>query len=211
MPLLFCFLFTCTLTVPEELYKQHPVQDSESQTAIKHLKEAAVKTPESEDSTTTAMETQSLVDEEWDPPTEFANMLTKVAKLLNKSADVENLKHFLEFLSHPRTGRRYINIKLYVHCRTPQEVIEALFPQYINFMHTHLLRQILRIFGDEQSITLLKQYEDHFPRKKPLKRMCDPIADEEIETCTGTKRIKVKYDGDVNIDEMIVYAHQTPG
>ena len=86
-------------------------------------------------------------------------------------------------------------------------------------------------FGDEQSKTLLKQYEDNFPRNKPLKRIHHPILDEETEACLGTKRIKVKYDGDVDtttmedvervrqaisrkteIDEcMIVYTNQIPG
>ena len=32
-----------------------------------------------------------------------------------------------------------------------------------------------------------KQYEDNFPRKKPLKRMCDPLSDEEIESETIPK------------------------
>ena len=59
------------------------------------------------------MEQRLVSDKEWDPPTEFADVLTKIAKQLNKTADVEDLKDFLEFLCHPRTGQRYINIKLY--------------------------------------------------------------------------------------------------
>ena len=126
-------------------------------------------------------------DEEWDPLTEFAVMLATVAKLLDKSADVEELKEFLQLLCHPRTGQRYINIRLYEHCNTPREIIKALVPRYINFMHTHLLRRIVKKFGDEQSKALLKQYEDNFPRKKPLKRMHDPLLDEEIESETNPK------------------------
>ena len=79
------------------------------------------------------------------------------------------LKCLLELLGHPHTGMRYIDIKLFEYCGTPQEIIMALVPQYINFMHTNLLRQIVNKFGDEQSKTLLKQHEDNFPRKK------DPI------------------------------------
>ena len=66
----------------------------------------------------------------------------------------------------------------------------ALVPQYINFMHTDLLRQIVNKFGDEQSKTLLKQ-KITFLIKKPLKWMHDPIPDKEIEAGTGRKRIKV--------------------
>ena len=172
-------------------------------------------------------------DEEWDPPTKFAVMLAAVTELLDSSANVKQLKRFLKFLSHPRTQKRYIDVKLYEHCNTPGEIIEVLHPQYINFMHTHLLRQIVDNFGDEQSKTLLKQYEDNFPRKKPLKRMCDPIPDEETEKCHGSKKIKVTCDGDTNVNTttmedvervqqviekntkidqiVIVYANQTAG
>ena len=172
-------------------------------------------------------------EEEWDPPTEFADVLTKIAKQLNKTADVEDLKDFLEFLCHPRTGQRYINIKLYSQCVTPRDIIKALSPQYINFMHTHLLKRIVRKFGNEQSITLLRQYEDNFPCKKPLKRMREPLTIEEMEDCRGSKRMKIVCNGDTNVDNttredvervrqiisrntgiddsMIVYAHQTPG
>ena len=140
---------------------------------------------------TTPEETQSISDEEWDQATEFATMLTRVAELLNRSADVERLKGFLELLGHPRTGMRYIDVKLFENCRTPQEIIMALVPQYMNFVHTDLLRRIVNMFGDEQSKTLLKHYEDNFPHKKPLKRRHEPISDETIEAGTGTKRIKV--------------------
>ena len=169
--------------------------------------------------------------EELDLPRQFSIMLSKVAKLLNESADVESLKLFLKFFCHPHTGQRYIDSKLYEHCKTPREIIEQLFPRYIHFMHTDFLRVIVDTFGNEQSKTLLKQYEDNFPRKKPLKRMHDPVSDEEIDAFSGTKKVKVKSDGDVHtttmkdvkrvqqaisrntqVDEsMIVYSNQMPG
>ena len=77
----------------------------------------------------TPMDTQSISDdEEWDPPSQFADMLTEVAKLLNESADVDDLKLFLEFLCHPRTCQRYISVKLYEHCKNAKEIIRALVP-----------------------------------------------------------------------------------
>ena len=79
----------------------------------------------------------------------------------------------------------------------------ALVPQYINFMHTDLLRQTVN-------------------------KLHDPIPDEEIEAGTGTKRIKVTMEdttttkdvkrtqGTISrnrgIDEsVIVYGNQSPG
>ena len=126
-------------------------------------------------------------DEEFDQHAEFADMLATVTELLDMSANFKQLKQFLKFFCHPRTHKCYFDITLFDHCNTPREIIEALHPQYINFMHTHLLRQIVCKFGDEQSKILLKQYEDNFPRKKPFKRMRDPLLDEEIESETNPK------------------------
>ena len=209
----------------EKTYKHDQMQ---SQPSVEHPRPVKETTANSEESIS-PMEAQPISDDEWDPSMKFSAMLTRVAKQLNQSADVEDLKDFLSFLCHPRTCQRYIDIKLYEHCRTPREIIKALVPQYIHYMHTHLLKQIVEEFGNEQSQTLLKQYEDNFPRKKYLKRMRDPIPDEEV--CSATKKIKVKFDGDFNnttiadvekvqriisrntgIDaSMIVYANQIPG
>ena len=182
-----------------------------------------------------ALEIQSISEEEWDQSVEFAYMLTKATDLLNKSADVEDLKDILKLICHPPTSQQYIDIdfKFYEHCRTPREIIVALARHgYINFMHTDLLRQMVIKVGDEQSKTLLKQYEDNFPRKKPLKRMHHPLPFEETEDHLGRKMVKIVFD-DTNIDgttmedvervrqiisrntgideSVIVYAHQSPG
>ena len=222
------------VTVSAEIFsKHHQAPVSESIKHVRPAEERIVKAQEPREFISTPMEQRLISDEEWDPPTEFADMLTKIAKQLNKTADVEDLKDFLEFLCHPRTGQRYINIKLYSQCVTPRDIIKALSPQYINFMHTHLLKRIVRKFGNEQSITLLRQYEDNFPCKKPLKRMREPLTIEEMEDCRGSKRMKIVCNGDTNVDNttredvervrqiisrntgiddsMIVYAHQTPG
>ena len=170
--------------VPGKLnYKQFQAHVSESKPPINHLGPAEEATVE------------PISDDEWDPPAEFAYMLARVTELLDHSADMKLLKQFLKFFCHPRTQKCYIDVRLFDHCNTPREIIEALHPQYINFMHTHLLRRIVNKFGDEQSKILLKQYEDRFPCKKPLKRMGDPLSDEEIESFTGTKRMKVVYSG----------------
>ena len=144
--------------------------------------------------------TQSLHEEEWKQITEFANILDNVAKLLDKSPDVEDLINFLKFFCHPFTCQRYVDIKLCEHCRTSLEIIEALFPRYIHYMHTNFLRQIVNKFGNEQAKGLLKHYGDNFPCKKPLKQLCDPLSDEEINAFTRTERVKIKLDGDTNVD-----------
>ena len=215
----------------EVLSKHHQPQISESS---KHVEEKTVKTQEPKEFISTPMEIQLISEEEWDPPIEFAIVLAEIAEVLNKTANVEVLKSFLEFLCHPRTGLRYINVELYKHCVTPRDIIKALSPQYINFMHTHLLKRIVTKFGNEQSVTLLRHYEDNFPCNKPLKRMREPLTIKEMEDCRGSTRIEIFLCNlDSNVDNttredvervqqiisrntgidvsVIVYAHQTPG
>ena len=222
------------VTVSAEVFsKRHQPQISESIKHIKPVEETTVKTQEPKEFISTPVEIQLISEEEWDPPIEFAIVLAEIAEVLNKTANLEVLKNFLEFLCHPRTGLRYIDVELYKHCVTPRDIIKALSPQYINFMHTHLLKRIVTKFGNEQSITLLRQYEHNFPCNKPLKRMRDPLTIEETENCHGSKRIKILCNPDSNVDNttredvervqqiisrntgidvsVIVYAHQTPG
>ena len=189
------------MTLSETCYKQHQAQVFKSQLSDKYskqLEDTIVKTEEDEEALSVSD------DEEWNLPAEFADMLTTVTELLDNSANIKRLKQFLKFFCHPRTRKRYIDIKLYEHCSTPGEIIEVLHPQYINFMHTPLLRQIVKKFGDEQSQTLLKQYEDNFPRKKPLKQMCDPLTFEEIEKCHESKRMKIVYDSNTDVDNTTI-------
>ena len=241
--MLLISILLCTLVLKEvtliEKFSCNPnelcqARLSESQTPIKHLRQAEETRVKNQELTSTSMVTQSISDEEWDPPTEFAVVFTKITKQLNKSAEVEDLKCFLETFGCSHTGQRHcISIKLYAHCKTPQEIIEALVPQYINFMHTPILWKIVNSFGNEQSKSLLKQYENNFPYKKTLKQMRHPLASEETKTCPGSICMNIECAGsaDVNnttredierirqilgrmigIDEsMIVYANFSPG
>ena len=222
----FPYILASKRIVPTETFcAQHP-KSQLSEKSPRFVEERRAETAESK-------KTLPISDEELNPSTKFAKMLITITELLDSSANIEQLKKFLKFICNPHTKECYINFELFQDCHTPGEIIEALHPQYINFMHTHLLREIVSIFGDEQSKTLLQQYEDNFPRKKPLKRMCDPIPDEKTEDCHGSKKIKVTYDGDTNVNTttiedvervqqmiekstnidriVIVYANQTPG
>ena len=78
----------------------YQVQVSKSQPSGRYPKHAEEITAETADHE----ETLSISDkEEWNPPAEFADMLTTVSELLDKSANVKRLKQFLKFFCHPRT------------------------------------------------------------------------------------------------------------
>ena len=128
----------------------------------------------------------------------FDYMFAKAVELLAKATDFETLNHFLKSLCRLRTQVPYISPKLYEHCTTTAEVLESLRPQLINTMHLYLLKKIVDKFGCDQAKELVRQYDTTFPSEIPLKRLGDPLTDEEIEACIGTKKLKVVIDRDPN-------------
>ena len=129
---------------------------------------------------------------------EFAFMFANVVKLLGETADVEILKTFLESLCELKTHLPYVSLKLYEHCTTTAEVLKSLQPQLINSMHLYLLKKIVDKFGCDKAKEFVKLYDTNFPREIPLKRLGNPLTDEEIEACIGTKTLKVVIDRDPN-------------
>ena len=167
----------------------------------------------------------------FDVAIEFAYMFSKVVDLLDEDINVKTLSRFLKSLCHLRTQVPYISPKLYEHCTTTAEVLESLQPQFINPMHLYLLKKIVDKFGCAQAKELVRQNGTNFPQRVSLKRLRDPLTDEEIEACVGTKRLKIVVDGDLNgvtkrdveayqgviarntgiPQEVIVYTKCTPG
>ena len=162
---------------------------------------------------------------------EFAFLFATVVSRLGKTTDVDILKTFLESLCDSKTHLPYVSPKLYEHYNTTAEVLRSLRPQIINSMHLYLLKKIVDKFGCDQAKELVRQYDTNFPRDIPLKRLGDPLTDEEIEACIGTKKLKVVIDDDPNgvtkrdVEafqrilekntgiplEVVVYAKHTPG
>ena len=161
---------------------------------------------------------------------EFAYMFSTVVDLL-EAINVKTLIRFFKSLCYLRTQVPYVSPKLYEHCTTTAEVLESLQPQLINPMHLYLLKKIVDRFGCAQAKELVRQNGTNFPQRVSLKRLGDPLTDEEIEACVGTKRLKIVVEGDLNgvtkrdveayqgviarntgiPQEVIVYTKCTPG
>ena len=168
--ILFIYVFVCTyyIAIPKEelgiCYQQHQAQVSKSQSSGND----PIVVDETATATVECMEPQSITDnEEWDPPSEFADMLIKVTEPLNKStSNVKQLEQFLKYFRHPLTRKPYIDVQLFGYCNTPEEIISVLYPQYISFKQTYLLKVIVNKFGDKESEALVKQYEENFSCRK---------------------------------------------
>ena len=91
----------------------------------------------------------------------FAIVLDKITEVLEAVVKLEKLLRFLRFCSHPLNPEmRYIDIQC---TSSVSEVMESLFPDYINYMNTELLEAIIERFGCKEAQSLLQDYHDRYP------------------------------------------------
>ena len=130
----------------------------------------------------------------------FSTTFTKLAKILNNSVEISELKEFLESYCHPLYPEQpYVAPQIYGNAKTTKEVLKSLFPQYINYMHYYLLEDIVEAFDCEKAKEVLQQYTDQkYSRNRKLKDLPGPITDGEIEQFYGTKTLKVQVEGDTS-------------
>ena len=138
------------------------------------------------------------LDEECDVSVEFAFMFVAVVQLLNKILDVQTLKFFLDMLRHTKIYQPYIDSRLYEQCQTTEAVLKSLYPCYINAMNTYLLVKIVKKYGNDEAKQRLEEYDRNFPQSLPIKRLGNPLTNEEMADCPSAKRVKVVKDGDAN-------------
>ena len=131
---------------------------------------------------------------------EFATTFMKLAKILNTSVEISELKEFLESYCHPLYPEQpYVAPKIYGNATTTKEVLKSLFPQYINYIHYYLLEDIVVTFGCDRAKEVLQQYTDQkYSHKRKLNDQPGPITDGEIEQFHGTKKLKVQVEGDTS-------------
>ena len=114
---------------------------------------------------------------------EFATTFTELAEILNTSVEISELKKFLKSYCHP------------LH----PELLEFLFPQYINYIHYYLLENIVVKFGCDKAKEVLQQYTGQkYSHKKKLSSLPGPITDGEIEQFHGTNKLKVQVEGNTS-------------
>ena len=58
--------------------------------------------------------------------------------------------------------------------KSVSEVMKCLVPEYINYMETGLLEDIIERFECKEAQTLLQQYRDGYPINRLLRDMPDP-------------------------------------
>lgn len=164
---------------------------------------------------------------------EFSKLLCTLGNLLDKCTNVNELKQFLQFYSHPLyPEKRYIEPHVYCHAKTVKEIMLGLFPHYINYVQHYLLKEIVDGYGTDVCRECFHKYEQSFSRFfGKLQNHPAPMTDEEIENRSGQSRLRVTKSGDTNATKLEdiqsvqqaiyqttginatgqVFAHQDPG
>ena len=128
----------------------------------------------------------------------FATVLAKITAVLEAMVKLEKLLRFLCFYSHPLNPEiRYIDQQILRSASSVSEVMESLFPDYINYMNTGLLEDIIESFECKEAQSLLQEYHNCYPINRLLKDMPDPVSDERLDQ-TRRKRLQPKCDRDFN-------------
>ena len=124
-------------------------------------------------------------------------MALNTIKRLLAHVDPCELVGFLDCFSHPfKPDRHYIPSDDYKSAATTSEVIQSLFPKFINYENTRLLEQIVQRFGCDKCKEALQEYQQLYSNStdKKLCNMPNAVSDEELDRATGVKRLRVETD-----------------
>ena len=93
----------------------------------------------------------------------------------------------------------YIESCYHTDASTTMDVLESLFPQYINYMHYYLLEDIVIRFECDKAREVLQRYTElKYRHKRKLEDLPGPITNGEIEQFHGTIKLKVEVERDTS-------------
>ena len=94
----------------------------------------------------------------------FSRMFGSVTHLIGRSRSlkVTDLKQFLRYFSNPLSpSQRYIDPSIYdggTRGKRAKDILDRLYPDYINPENTYLLEEIVRNFGSFECKKCLEEY-----------------------------------------------------
>jgi hypothetical protein len=131
--------------------------------------------------------------ENWDIVDEFSVALKAIEDFL--AVEPPELKAYLSRISHPlKPDEPYVRLCQYESAATTPEIIQNLFPKFINYQNTGLLRKIVQRFGCDKCKAALQEYLQHYSKftDKKLCNMPNAVSGEELDQATGVKRLRVE-------------------
>ena len=137
-----------------------------------------------------------LPERNWKVTELFSVALMAIKGFLEDLVEPCKLKKYLCCLCHPlQPEKPYIRSRHYESATTTSEIIQSLFPEFINYRNTGLLWQIVR-FGCDRCKAALHEYLQHYSKfiGERLCNMPNAVSDEELDRATGVKRLRVEID-----------------
>ena len=127
----------------------------------------------------------------------FNSVTTQLERDIRETVQPSELKRFLFGQSHilyPES--KYIDPLLLAHADSVPEILDALTPQYINYLNWSLLLQIADTFNPQSRHTI-EEYTSisQFSPSTRLKTIPDPLSEDEIVEHHGVKRLTVTRGG----------------
>ena len=175
-----------TITEEEKL----PAQSSP------HPSSGREETPESSTTGKVLKPRQIILREQGRVTGYFAIVMDRITEIVASSVKQDKLLQFLHFYGHPLNPEmRYIDQQILQNTSSVSEVMKSLFPDYINYINTGLLEDIIVRFECKEAEILLQQYHDRYPINRLLRDMPDPVPDKRLDL-TRRKRLRAKCDDD---------------
>ena len=167
------------------------------QPSITSLEHPSSRGEETSESSSTTKARRILSQEQRRHISYFAALLDRITEIVASSVKLDKLLRFLRFYIHPLNPEMpYIDQQILQSTNSVSEVIECLTPDYINYMETGLLEDIIERFECKEAQTLLQQYHDRYPINRLLRDMPVPVSDDRLYQ-TRLKRLRIESSGDI--------------
>ena len=93
----------------------------------------------------------------------FSKMYRAITRDIGRSLDVDELKQFLRFYLCPHTpSRHYVEPGIYEDAESTRDILDRLFPLYVNLGNVYLLEQIVSLSKCPQCGRLLDEYTSKY-------------------------------------------------
>ena len=90
-------------------------------------------------------------------------MYGAITRSIGRSLAVDDLRRFLRFFSHPHSpSQRYIEPSVYMDVESTRDILDQLYPEYVNPENIYLLEEIIELSNSRQCKRILREYTNKY-------------------------------------------------
>ena len=126
---------------------------------------------------------------------EFQQLISGVGVLLAETAEVSQLKEFLQSFTHVLYPEvQYIDPTILKDAESVPQIFTILQPQVLNFINWGVLWKVADAFGIEVT-SIFHLYKSKLPLHTKLSTLLDPLSEEEISEFKEFRKLRVTRGG----------------